>query len=279
MSLLRILSEHSIDTFLFPLSLVLVAGPLCMLLFGTLGRYYVRVGHIAVLTRMYVTGRRPRRQLRAGMGVVRKTFVRATVFFVVNRMVRRTVAELRHVTDNMLAGLGPLVLVVNMFKSTFLNYIDECCLSYTYFDRKNGPFAGAVKGIVVYVNGWKSIAVATLRVMFTVFLVSLVFYAVFVLLIINAVVSGEYLFAAACAALLFFFRTAKVCVMDSYVMIVMLCAFLNEAKKQGEITLPRIMNVAALSGEFYSLLYQANRDEKFMDGEHDGSLLFRPSGN
>ena len=263
---------NSLRFFALPLTLIFIIAPLTSLLLRVVGRYLIRVGHIAVLVRIATTGKAPKRQISWGLSEVKKTFGKATVFFFLNRMVHNSVVELQHITRNMLAGIGFLAFFVNAFKQRFIKHIDECCLAYTYMCKDTGAFFGAIKGIVVYVNGWKSMATASVRVMIEVTILSTIFYLLSIFIIINGIMQQNVPIIVIGIFIFFFVGAAKKCILDSYTMVTMLVAFLNEAKRQGDVTIPKIAQIAALSGIFSSLIFQANKEEQFMS-EEDETLI------
>ena len=255
-----------------PLTLTLVVAPIFRFLLKTVGRYYIRVGHIAVLTRIATAGKIPRNQVKWGMAAVKKSFGRATAFFFLNKMVCRAVAELQNVTRNMLGGLGAVAFVVNSFKGKLLNHIDECCLAYTFYRKDTGPFQGAVKGIAVYAKGWRGMAKATLHVMGAHILVSGLFYAGALAIIAWGTLQMSLPMATFGIFVLLFFGAAKRCLLDTYSMIAMLLAFLREAQRQGDVSFAQMGNVAMMSRAYTSLLFQANHEEHFMTGEQEREL-------
>ena len=263
--------------FAVPLSLMFVVTPVAEILFRTVGRYLVNVGHVAVLASIATKGRVPERQLGWGMRAVAGTFGRVTVFFILNKMICRAIRELQMVSKTLLAGAGPLVLFVNMFKKKFIGYIDECCLAYTYMRDDIGPFQGAAKGLVVYVNGWRGMLTATLRVVLEMLVLGAVFYGLAGFVIFSGMREGDYIMVLAGGITAYFVRLFAKCFVDSYVMVNMLVAFINEADRQGEITLTNMMEVATLSRVYNSLLYQANQEEQFMD-EDDEDKMARLEG-
>ena len=257
---------------IMPLILLFVVMPILSLILRNYGRFLVRVGHIAVLTEVAKTGYVPPNQVAWGMNQVREHFGRATVFFFINRMICSAIHDLQFVMRNALAGLGPVSFIVNAFKQTFLKYIDECCLAYTFTCEGTGPFLGAVKGIVIYVFGWKNMAMAAAKTVLYTFLISLAFRILAILLIIAGVMSMNLpllIFS------LFFFSiigALKQCFLDSYAMVMMLVAFLDEAERT-DIDVAAVQKVASMSRRFRELVFQANREEHFLDDEEENKIL------
>ena len=263
------------DALALPSALMFVAFPMMVVLFRTVGRYLVGVGHIAVVTNIMKTGKVPEKQLSWGFGVVKKTFGRVTLFFFLSRIVHRVVLELQTITANMLAGFGPLVIFINLFKRKFIGYIDDCCLAYTYYDKELGPFRGAATGLVVYVNGWRNIARACLRLMFEMFVLGLVFYGPALYFAGLGLRHQELSMVAAGAIMVVVVRALSKCVLDSYAMISVLSAFLKEAERQGSIEINNMFDVATMSRTYNTLLYQANQEERFMDEQQAKEITVR----
>ena len=255
-----------------PFILVFGVAPAVHLIFRTVGRYFVRVGHIAVLTRIATVKKIPRNQVKWGITAVKRSFGRAATFFFLNRLIYRALTELQHVTNNLLSGLGPAAFMVNIFKGKLLEHIDECCLAYTYVNKGNGPFLSAAKGVAIYVKGWRTMAKAVLHIMCKNFAVSLVFYTTSAAIVTWGIVQVNLHITVAGVFILFFCGAAKRCVLDTYAMVAMLKAFLQEAEKQGKIS-PNDMNgIAAMSGTYGVLLAQANESDHFEEErQHLGS--------
>ena len=262
----------NVNFMITPLIFLFIVMPILSLILRNYGRFLVRVGHIAVLTEIAKSGYVPPNQIAWGMSQVKEHFGRATVFFFINRMICSTIRDLQFIMRNALAGLGPISFIVNAFKQKFLQYIDECCLAYTFTCEGTGPFLGAVKGIVIYVFGWKNMAIAAAKTVLYTFLISTGFYILAILLIVASAMSLS--LSLLIFSLFFFFviGALKQCFLDSYAMVMMLVAFLDEAE-QTEIDVAAVQKVASMSRRFRELVFQANREEHFLDDEEETKIL------
>jgi len=143
----------------------IVAYPtICFILNRGVG-YFIRVGHIAVLVEMIKTGQTPRDGMVAhSKQMVTKRIGAAATFFLINKAVDATLNQLMRVLErgtNLLGsipGLGVLKTFLKTATKKALKYADECCIAWIFYGPdEQSAFKGAVDGITIYFQNWKTI--------------------------------------------------------------------------------------------------------------------------
>jgi len=266
---------QDLNFLILPAVILFAVIPLVSLLLRNYGRYMVRVGHIAVIVRIITTGKVPANQVTVGLNAVKQNFMRANVFFLLDRIVHRTVVELQATMRGVLMGFGFLAALATMFKGNLIRYIDECCLAYTFMRKDVGVFQGAVLGIVTYVHGWRSMAKQAVIVTLEYAGITFLFYLIGGGLLWLAIGTQSVIAIALSLLFIFIVGAIKSCVLDSYLMVMMLTSFIKEARKQGNIeeSIPMIEKVAAMSGSFSNLVFQANQNEPFLSQEDEMRII------
>jgi len=249
--------------------------PLMTLVIRKYIAYMVRVGHIATITRIIKSGKIPRNQIRYGYRQVKKNFLRANVFFVLNRLVHKAVVELQAFVQNLLGGLGIVAALAVMFKKSLINYIDECCLGITFLRPDIKPFTGAIIGVCVYIQSWRAMARQAVRVSLEAFAVTLVFYVAGGVWLYISVTSRNIASIVLSLVLIFVGNAIKKSVLDSYIMVNMLTVFFNESKKIPNIqeSKPIIERASVISPGFCNLVYHANETEPFLNEDEQLAIL------
>jgi len=261
-----------------PIVMLVFVLPILCFIFRRYGRYLVRVGHIAVVTKIIETGEVPERQVSYGFSMVRQHFGRATVFFFLNKMVCRAIQELHAVVGNRLHGLGMLGVIANAFKRKFLKYVDECCLAYTFTLTDTGAFVGTIKGIVVYFYAWQQMAKAAAFTLLKVTVITWIFRIICIGMLYLGVVSASLPLVIISLFIFFVVGSLKTCMLDSYAMVTMLTTFLQESKTT-DVGTRAIQAIANISTSFRDLVFQANRTEPFMTPDEEAELFVNRNQN
>ena len=158
-------------------------------------------------------------------------------------------------------GVSLIVSFAQMFVHIALNYIDECCLGYTFLHREQSAFKSAADGVVIYFQNWKTLlknaAVTTLIVIGVSFLAwllpFLVFAGIFALLHIHWIFA--FMRALMAAAII------KSAFVDSYMMVKMMVSYMQVAPST-EITFDLYDKLCKLSGKFKSLFTKGQEEQQ-----------------
>lgn len=229
--------------------------------------YLIKAGHVAMVTTAVTTGSLPKNQIEAAKTMVKERFLTTNVYFVVDRLVSGAVSQLQKglqkVEDLLgkIPGVSLIVSFAQMFVHIALNYIDECCLGYTFLHREQSAFKSAADGVVIYFQNWKTLlknaAVTTLIVIGVSFLAwllpFLVFAGIFALLHIHWIFA--FMLALMAAAII------KSAFVDSYMMVKMMVSYMQVAPST-EITFDLYDKLCKLSGKFKSLFTKGQEEQQ-----------------
>ncbi|MBD5537757.1 MAG: hypothetical protein HDQ99_19325 [Lachnospiraceae bacterium] len=229
--------------------------------------YMLKAGHVAMVTTAVTTGTLPENQLEAAKSMVKERFATANVYFVVDRLVSGAVSQLQRGLQKVedLLGKIPGVAVIVSFAQLFvhiaLNYIDECCLGYTFLHREQSAFKSAADGVVIYFQNWKTLlknaAVTTLIVMgislLAWLLPFLIFAGLFSLLHIHWIFA--FILALMVAVII------KSSFVDSYMMVKMMVSYMQVAPST-EITFDLYDKLCKLSGKFRNLFNKGQQEQQ-----------------
>ncbi len=229
--------------------------------------YILKAGHVAMVTTAVTTGSLPEDQLAAAREMVSQRFLTANVYFAVDRLVSGAVSQLQkglQKVDDLLGkipGVSFIVSFAQMFVHIALNYVDECCLGYTFLHGDQSAFKSAADGVVIYFQNWKKLlkdaAVMTLAVMVISFLAwllpFLLFAGIFAALGIHLI----------CAALLSIIIAAilKSSFVDSFLMVRMMVSYM-EVVPSTEITFDLYGKLCKLSDKFKSLFDRGQQEQQ-----------------
>ncbi|MDE6128852.1 MAG: hypothetical protein K2G16_06640, partial [Lachnospiraceae bacterium] len=229
--------------------------------------YMLKAGHVAMVTTAVTTGSLPENQLEAAKNMVKERFVTANVYFVVDRLVSGAVNQLQRglqkVEDLLgkIPGVAVIVSFAQMFVHIALNYIDECCLGYTFLHREQSAFKSAADGVVIYFQNWKTLlknaAVTTLIVMgvsLLAFILPFVIFAgIFSLLGVHWIFA--FILAVMIAAII------KGSFVDSYMMVKMMVSYMQVAPST-EITFDLYDKLCKLSSKFKNLFNKGQQEQQ-----------------
>lgn len=243
----------------FVLSIVWVAGTVVLnqVITHYFG-YLVKAGHIAIVAEAIKHGTLPEQQFKVARQLVQERFVTANVYFVIDRMVSGAVKQLQKRLgqfDTLFGGIPGVSIIVTfakVFVSISLNYVDECCLGYTFYMNNQNVYKSAADGVVIYFQNWKKLlkhaAVLSLFIIGAVFvswlLILTVFGGVFTMFHWSGMIAG--LFSLIIAMII------KSAFIDSYIMVSTMISFL-QAAPETEISFDLYDKLCTLSGQFKKL--------------------------
>ncbi len=124
--------------------------------------YLVKAGHVAVIAQTFKDGRVPDNCVSVGKAMVKDRFGTANAYFAIDKLVSGAVRQLQRtlgsITDSLLGslpGADSVKSATNFFLNISLGYIDECCLSYTFYNKGQNAYKSACDGVVIYAQNWK----------------------------------------------------------------------------------------------------------------------------
>ena len=117
--------------------------------------YLVKAGHIAVIAQTFKDGRVPADCVSVGKKMVLDRFGTANAYFAIDKLVSGAVKQLQRtlgrVTDTLLGslpGADTVKSATNFFLDISLGYVDECCLSYTFYNKEQNAYIKANEMII-----------------------------------------------------------------------------------------------------------------------------------
>ncbi len=191
----------------------------------------------------------------------------ANVYFAVDRLVSGAVSQLQkglQKIDDLLGkipGVSFLVSFAQVFVHIALNYVDECCLGYTFLHKDQSAFKSAADGVVIYFQNWKKLlkdaAVMTLAVMVISFLAWLLPFIIFSGLF--ALLHIHWMFAALLSIMVAVI--IKSAFVDSFLMVRMMVSYIEVAPST-EITFDLYAKLCKLSDKFKSLFDKGQQEQQ-----------------
>lgn len=228
--------------------------------------YLLKAGHIAVVTHLVKTGSLPEDQFAYGKQVVKEKFATAAAYFAVDRLVSGAVRQINGTLDiagsflEKIPGMESLVSFVRTFINIALGNLDECCMAYTFYHAEQSSFKSAADGVVTYFQNWKSILKDALKTAVIAVIISGVAWFLLMFGIIGILsvlgVPGILGLLAALVLTVMIMMVVKSSVMDSYIMVCMVCSYLRVAPST-EITFDLYDKLCKLSSKFKTLLQKA----------------------
>jgi hypothetical protein len=124
--------------------------------------YLVKAAHIGVITQLVLEGQLPpgTNQFAFGKDVVLKHFLRVSVLFAVDQLVRVVLRAFNRSIFKLLSFIPGSQSFRNFFQRVLdysLGYVDEAILSYSLVQPEKNPWATAKDGLILYVQNWKTI--------------------------------------------------------------------------------------------------------------------------
>jgi hypothetical protein len=250
-----------------------VTAMLCAWLCGTIGLHFIimhyagyllKAGHIAVLSEAWATGGVPEKQVAFGKEVVLNRFGSVHAYLALDRLVDGAVSQLNKAIGKAgeafedIPGVAAISGAVQFFLRIALGHVDECCLAFSFYRKKGGPFHDAADGVVLYFQNWKTL----LKTAGALTLACCLLYGVLAIMsiIIFSCFMGDGSILPAGFAGGFFFWIIKTSFIDSWVMVKMVNAFFEKAKDM-EPAVDLYGQLAGYSKKFTELWQRAEPKE------------------
>ena len=203
--------------------------------------YMVKAGHVAVIAETIEKGQVPENYYEYGKKLVKDNFVEANVYFGLDLLVSKAVKQIQKKISGFSEAVGKIIpfadTFINQFIQAPLDYVDECCLGYTFYkkDEKN-KFKSSSEGIVLYFQNWKGFLKTALKssliAIGSTALVGLVVFAIFGLIFKLIIPDGTVAFVIALIIAAVVAGTIKSAVVDTYVMINQMNSYLPYAMNE-----------------------------------------------
>lgn len=224
--------------------------------------YLVKAGHVAVVTEAVRSGAMPENPIHMGFDTVKHRFATSSAYFVVDGLIAGAVKQIQHgvnTVDQLLGnipGVSTLLSIANIFISMSLNYVDECCLGYTFYQQEQNVFKSATDGVVIYFQNWKRLLKSALSM--TLLLVLMVAVTTIILFTLFSGIFSTLGWNPLIAIFLSFFLslTIKHSFIDSYLMVKMVVSYLEVAPNT-IITFDLYGKLCNLSSKFNDLFKKA----------------------
>ncbi len=230
------------------------------------GGYLIKAGHIAVIAEACRTGKVPSRQVGYGKDMVRDRFATTAVYFLIDKLVSGAVKQIQKGIGRLgdrfdfIPGMEVVTGAAQFFVKISLGYVDECCLGWTFYHKEQGVFKSSADGVVLYTQNWKSLLKNAAWTMIKVILLTLVIaLLIFVPVGVLFKIMGWHpliaLLVAICIALV-----VKYAVMDSFIMVRMMHAYMDVAPKT-PLAFDLYAKLCALSEKFNELYKKGQEEE------------------
>lgn len=228
--------------------------------------YIIKAGHVAMVAKAVTEGELPDDQFGAAKEMVKERFATSNVYFVVNSLVGGAVNQLQKTVGKVgsfldaIPGMSFLTSFAQTFIHIALNYIDECCLGYTFLHKDESAFKSAADGIVIYFQNWKKLlkdaAVTALAVMVISVLAWVLPFIIFGSIFKALGVSWVFAFIIA----IMFAAVVRSAFVDSYMMVKMMVSYM-EVTPSTEITFDLYGKLCKLSAKFKKLFENGQKEE------------------
>lgn len=202
--------------------------------------YMVKAGHVAVIAETIEKGQVPENQYEYGKQLVKDNFVEANVYFDLDLLVSKAVKQIQKKISGLSEAVGKIIpfadTFINQFIQASLDYVDECCLGYTFYKKDKNKFRSSSEGIVLYFQNWKGFLKTALKSSFVAIgstaLVGLIVFAIFGLIFRLIIPDGTVAFVIALIIAAVVAGTIKSAVVDTYVMINQMNSYLPYAMNE-----------------------------------------------
>lgn len=241
--------------------------------------YLVKAGHIAVITEAVTTGKVPENQIEYGKQMVKERFATSSIYFGVDKLIAGAVRQIQKTIDkagnflDFIPGMDALTGVLKLFVGISLGYVDECCLGYTFYNKKQGAFKSAADGVAIYAQNWKPLlgnaAKVTITVIFSVAAFTLAVFAAVGLLF--TILDWNRIAAFVIALLIAW--AIKFAFIDSWILVKMMAAYIEKAADT-QITYDLYDKLCGLSGKFKELHQRAKQEEASSLKEETKAAVF-----
>jgi len=200
--------------------------------------YMIKAAHVAVIGELAINGSVPDGfgMYQYGVSKVKKFFAASNALFLLDRMISGTVRQIQRAIGGIgsllgfIPGMKQVVNILNKFVDIVLNYIDECILAYIFLHEGQNVWKSACDAIVLYVQNWKTILKTGAKILLFLGLFYVVFFLAFRGIFLGLISNGD--FATAIIAYimaLLFVTVLKWGIVDSIIMINMMCGYLKVA--------------------------------------------------
>ncbi len=198
--------------------------------------YLVKAGHVAVLAEICRTGVVPTNQVDYGKKMVTERFVTSNAFFAIDKLISAAVKEIQAKLGKLgnaldfIPGMNYVTGLAQFFVDISLNYVDECCLGWTFWKKdEQGPFQSATDAVVIYAQNWKALLGGAAKTMVKVIIGTVIvgLLAFVPIGVLFKILKWSPLAAFIIACLIAW--TFKFAILDSYIMIEMMAVYMNVA--------------------------------------------------
>ena len=225
--------------------------------------YLVKAGHIAVIAQTFKDGQVPANCVSVGKKMVIDRFGTANAYFAIDKLVagavkqlQRTLGRLTNTLFGSLPGADTIKSATNFFLDISLGYVDECCLSYTFYKNEQNAYKSACDGVVIYAQNWKHLLKNAAMTAFTV-IVSILVVTLVAFIIFGGVfrLLGWSGFVAFVLALMLAW-TVKYAFIDSWIMVKMMHGYMQVAPTT-VITFDLYTKLSGFSTKFREMFRQS----------------------
>ena len=255
--------------------------------------YLVKAGHVAVVAEAVTTGKVPENQVEYGKNMVKKRFLSANVFFLIDGLVDRAVKQIQNRIGRLggfvlgsVPGAGIILSFGKFFIGISLKYVDECCMGWIFHNKEQKAFKSAVDGIVIYAQNWKKLLKTAFKTSLTVVCVSAVI-AIVMYSFINGffhLLAGGLFFRNPVWSLIIFVLSIYVAIaiknafIDSYMMVRMMVSYMEVAPST-KISFDLYGKLCKISTGFKKLFDKSKEEKAEQQQSEDSSFLdtFIPS--
>ncbi len=226
--------------------------------------YIVKAGHVAIISTAVTTSIIPDNQFELAKEMVKERFATSNAYLVIDRLVSGSVSQLQRglqKVDNLLGGIPGVSFIINilqLFVGIALNYVDECCLGYTFIKKDLNPFEAAADGVVIYFQNWKKLMKSAITT--SLIVIGTTILAWILPLIIFSAVFDAFGWPTWLGIILSIFCAIaiKSAFIDSFIMIRMMVAYMEVAPTT-EITFDLYDKLCHLSRKFRDLFNKGRR--------------------
>lgn len=228
--------------------------------------YLIKAGHVAVIAEAVTSGQVPDNMVEYGKNKVKERFATSNVYFLVDKLVKGAVKQIQNGVGKLaglldfIPGMDIIKDLANSFISISLNYIDECCLGYTFYKKDDSAFKGACDGVVIYAQNWKALLKNAAKTMVIVALITLALTLVLfgITFAIFSIFDGNGFIAFILALLIAL--PIKEAFVDSYIMCSMMNTYMEVAPST-QITFDVYGKLCNLSGKFKELFEKGKQEQ------------------
>lgn len=232
--------------------------------------YLVKAGHVAIIAQTFKDGRVPSNCVSVGKQMVLDRFGTANAYFAIDKLVSGAVKQLQRtlgrITNSLFGavpGADTVKSAANFFLDISLGYVDECCLSYTFYRNDQNAYKSACDGVVIYAQNWKHLlknaAMTALTVIISLLVVTLVAFILFGGIFRLLGWSGFVAFVLA----LMLAWTVKYAFIDSWIMVKMMHGYMQVAPTT-VITFDLYTKLSGISGKFREMFRQSGTTAETM---------------